>query len=349
MKIYKDLFNKIISPENLFSAWDEFKKGKRDRKDVMIFEHDLERNIFNLYDDLKSKRYKHGPYAGFYIHDPKLRHIHKATVRDRILHHAVYSVLNEIFEPMFISDSFSCRIGKGTHKGVDRMEEMLRKVSRNNTEICYGLKCDVQKFFNSVDHRILLSILEKRIRDNDTMWLLEQIVKSFESDRSVLFFPKGVPIGNLTSQLFANVYMGEFDRFIKHALKVEFYVRYTDDFIIVSRDKAYLEDLIAPIQGFLKEKLELNLHPDKVSIRKYRQGIDFLGYLAFPHYRLLRKKTKRRIERKIERGLMACNAGLITREELDQSFQSYLGVLSHANAHGLTEELKNKYWFWLSQ
>jgi hypothetical protein len=181
------------------------------------------------------------------------------------------------------------------------------------------------------------------------MWLLEEIMKSFESDQSMLFFPKGVPIGNLTSQLFANIYLGGFDHFIKHELKVEYYARYTDDFVIVSRDKAYLEGLIAPIQEFLKEKLDLDLHPDKVSIRKYRQGIDFLGYLIFPHYRLLRKKTKKRIERKMNRGLMACNAGLITRERLNQSFQSYLGVLSHANAHGLAEELKNKYWFWLSQ
>lgn len=178
--MYKKLFSKIADPENLFLAWDEFRRGKRNKPDVATFEFDLEQNIFSLYRDLKSGTYKHGPYKDFWIHDPKLRHIHKTIVRDRVLHHAVFQVLNPVFEPTFIATSFSCRIGKGTHNGVLAVENMLRKVSRNYTRPCYALKCDVRKFFDTVNHSILLSILAKRVKDTDTINLLREIIESYE-------------------------------------------------------------------------------------------------------------------------------------------------------------------------
>ena len=181
MKIYRDIFNEIISPENLFSAWDAFRSDKRNKRDVMEFEWSLEENIFNLHRELKNKTYKHGPYTGFYITDPKQRHIHKASVRDRILHHAVFSVLNPIFEPTFISTSFSCRVGYGSHKGVDALQKMLLGVSKNRKKACLALKCDIRKFFDSVDQRILLSILEKRIKDENALWLLKSIVGSYNA------------------------------------------------------------------------------------------------------------------------------------------------------------------------
>jgi retron-type reverse transcriptase len=179
--VYKNIFNKLISPENLFLAWDQFKSGKRSKNDVMGFEMDLEQNIFSLAKDLKDKTYVHGAYTGFFISDPKLRHIHKATVRDRVLHHAVFNSLNPIFEPTFINDSFSCRVGKGTHKGVSAVANMLRKVSKNNTRNCYALKCDIRKFFDSVDHEILKSILAKRIKDPGITWLVDRLVDSYNS------------------------------------------------------------------------------------------------------------------------------------------------------------------------
>jgi RNA-directed DNA polymerase len=156
MKTYKRIFESMTSPEHLFGAWDQFKQEKRSKPDVMEFEKNLEQNIFQLHRDLRNKTYKHGPYTAFYISDPKLRHIHKATVRDRVLHHAIFQALNPMFEPGFIADSFSCRVGKGTHKGVERLSEMLRAVSRNGTRPCYALKCDIRKFFDSIDHEILL-------------------------------------------------------------------------------------------------------------------------------------------------------------------------------------------------
>lgn len=181
MKIYRDLFGEIISPENLFAAWQTFKADKRNKADVAEFERHLESNIFQLHRDLKNKTYRHGPYCGFYIHDPKQRHIHKATVRDRILHHAVFSVINPVFEETFIPTSFSCRVGFGTHKGMEVLGRMVRAVGRNGTQPSFVLKCDVKKFFDNVDHGILVSILGKRIKDEKAMWLLGSIIESYEA------------------------------------------------------------------------------------------------------------------------------------------------------------------------
>lgn len=159
----------------------------------------------------------------------------------------------------------------------------------------------------------------------------------------------GIPIGNLTSQLFANVYMNEFDQFVKHKLKVKHYCRYTDDFVIVSDDRTYLNGLLPLIESFLENKLKLKLHPEKVSIRKYQQGADFLGYVVLPHHRLVRTKTKNRIFKKLKLRVLEFKTGLISEKTLFQSLNSYLGVFSHANCHGLEQEIKNKFWFWLKE
>lgn len=344
MKSHKRIFERMISAEHLFSAWDRFKQEKRSKKDVMEFEQSLESNIFQLHRDLRCKTYKHGLYTGFYISDPKLRHIHKATVRDRVLHHAIFSMLNPIFEPGFIADSFSCRVGKGTHKGVERLAGMLRKESRNGTRECYALKCDVRKFFDSIDHEILLEILGERIKDADVMWLMREIVGSFSTGQRDLFHARGVPIGNLTSQMFANVYMNEFDQFVKHELRAKRYARYTDDFVIVGSDPEELAELIAPMEKFLQEKLRLGLHPDKVEIVKYRKGVDFLGYVQFPRHRLMRQRSKQRMLRKIKAAHGLYRSGKMSKEKMVATVQSYLGVLSHADGYRLGETLKNKYW-----
>ena len=345
MKVYRNLFSKIIQPETLFEAWREFRNGKGAKSDVLLFEKELEQNIFKLARSLRTNTYAHSGYVGFFISDPKRRHIHKATVRDRVLHHAIMTAINPVFEPTFIASSFSCRIGKGTHKGVEALRSMLLKESRNNTVPCYVLKCDIRKFFDSVDHTILLSIISKRIKDPETISLFENIIESYISDRSDLFHRSGVPIGNLTSQLFANIYMNEFDQFIKHTLKVKHYARYTDDFVIVSKNKEYLVGLIAPINAFLEERLGLDLHPGKVEIRSYAQGIDFLGYVLFPHHTLLRKRTKKRIFRRFEEKIECFRKKEITKEGVEASFRSYLGVLSHADAFILSTNLKNYFWF----
>lgn len=344
MKVYKNLFQQIISPENLFASWDEFRPNKRHKRDVQAFEFRLEQNIFQLHRDLATKQYRHQTYSGFYIRDPKVRHIHKASVRDRIVHHAVFRILNPIFDKTFIPTSFSCRIGKGVHKGVLTLERMIRAESRNFTRPCFVLKCDVQKFFDSVDHQILLSILHKKIKDTNTLWLLNEIIESFSADDR-----QGLPIGNLTSQLFANIYMNEFDQFVKNTMQLKRYIRYTDDFAVISADRLYLEKLIKPIQAFLKNKLRLGIHPKKISIRACHQGVDFLGYVALPHHRLMRPKTRVRIFRKLKARISQYRSGLINEQTLSQSLQSYLGVLSHADTYRLSQDLQNQYWFWLHE
>ncbi len=321
MKIYKDVFEKIVSPENLFNSWTNFKHDKRKNFDVQEFEINLEENIFKLHRDLKTGIYKHGGYKPFYVQDPKQRLIHKATVRDRVVHHAVFSVLNTIFESTFIANSFSCRIGKGTHKGVFSLERILRKASKNNTTNCFALKGDIKKFFDNVDHKKFLNILGKKIIDRKTIWLLKEIINSYSAS-----FGKGVPIGNLTSQIFANIYLNEFDQFVKNRLRVRYYLRYTDDFVIVGENKKYLEELIVQIDSFLKNRLKLSLHPNKVCIRKYSQGIDFLGYVVLPYYKVIRTKTKKRITKKLNK----------------ENLASYLGVLSHANSFRFKQFLLRK-------
>ena len=304
MKIFSNLYSLIVSQENLLYSWDRFKKGKRKKKDVGLFEYHLEQNLLSLHRELTDKIYRHKPYFGFYISDPKVRHIHKATVRDRVVHHALFKMLNPLFESTFIHDSFSCRLGKGNHVGMKRLETMTRKVSKNYTHPCYVLKCDIKKFFDSVDHEILLNLLTKRISCPDTVWLLREVIGSFSASES-LFEKRGLPIGNLTSQLFANVYMNEFDQFMKHELRVKHYARYTDDFVVVADSTDYLESLLPPMTDFLAANLKIEMHPAKTSIRTLRSGVDFLGYIIRPHYRLMRTKTKRRIYRKFKNKVRA--------------------------------------------
>jgi len=349
MKVHKCIFQRIATPENLFLAWEEFRKGKNSRKDVQEFEWKLEQNIFSLYRDLQSHQYKHGEYTAFSICDPKQRKIHKASVRDRVLHHAVFKILNPIFEPTFIAHSFSCREGKGTHKAVDALEGWLRKTSRNYTMQCFALKCDIQQFFASVDHAVLLSILAKVIKDDDTLWLLKEIIGSFHTPGYPENELKGIPIGNLTSQLFANIYMNELDQFMKQQLRVKQYIRYTDDFVIVDSDKSKLENLLPPVNKFLKEQLHLSLHPRKIILRKFGQGIDFLGYVILPHHRTLRTRTKRRMFRKLQNRVRSYKTNVGSESSVESSLQSYLGVLSHANTHRIRERLQNQYWFWMSE
>ena len=325
---YKD----IISLENILVAWREFLKGKKQRKDVLIFERNLMANIIDLHNDLKNKIYKHSTYKAFKINDPKPRDIHKASVRDRLLHHAIYRVLYPYFDTKFIHDSYSCRLGKGTHRALDRFKYFGGKVSKNHTQTCYVLKCDIRKFFASIDHNILKDILAKYIEDKETLWLLNQIIDSFQTKEKVpLSYAiayvdgRGLPLGNLTSQLLVNIYMNLFDQFVKRELKVKYYIRYADDFVIFSEDKEYLENTLKQMKEFLENNLKLQMHPDKVFIKTLSSGIDFLGWVNFPKHRVLRTATKKRMFRNLE--------GNGYKEE---SVQSYLGLLSHGNTKKLS-------------
>jgi RNA-directed DNA polymerase len=312
-------YHSIISVENLLEAWKEFIRDKRKRLDVQEFQRNLMSNIFSLHHDLKNKAYIHGGYEAFKVNDPKPRDIHKASVRDRLLHHAIYRVLYPYFDRKFVHDSYSCRVGKGTHKAIGRFRDFFQKVSKNNTRQCWVLKCDIRKFFASIDHTILKQILAKHISDGDTLGLLDSVIDSF---------PKGLPLGNLTSQLLVNIYMNEFDQFVKHTLKQKYYIRYADDFVFLSLRREELERVKNTIALFLTEKLRLELHPNKVFIKTYSSGVDFLGWIHFSSHRVLRTSTKRRMMKKVKLA------------EKDETVESYLGMLSHGNAYGLSKKVK---------
>jgi RNA-directed DNA polymerase len=323
-------FDEIISLDNLFLAWQEFSQGKRNKIDVQQFQLNIENNIFQLHYELKAKTYRHSNYLAFNVCDPKLRRIHKAIVKDRVLHHAIFRLLYPIFDRNFIFDSYSCRINKGTHKAVKRLEQFSRKQSGNYQNNIFALKCDIRKFFDSIDQEILLQLIKNKIQDDEAIWLINIIIKSFF---------RGLPLGNVTSQLFANIYLNEFDQFVKHNFKIKYYLRYCDDFIILSKEENYLKKLLIPINRFLQINLKLNLHPDKINLRKYSQGIDFLGYIVLPHYKALRTKTKRRIFKKIKARKEKLIEKIINDKKFNQSLQSYYGVLKHCNGYKIKMEV----------
>lgn len=291
----------------------------------MEFSRNLEDNLFSLYYELKNGKCQHGRYKSFFVFDPKKRHIHKAPVRDRVLHHAIVRVIEPIFDSRFIFDSYACRNEKGAHAALGRLQKFCWKLSQNNTKTVWVLKCDIKGFFNSIDHTIMKKLLAKQIHDKRAIDLLGMVIDSFEKEPG-----KGLPLGNLTSQLFSNIYLNELDQFIKMTLRTKYYVRYCDDFVVLDRDKDLLASYIDKISYFLKTNLKLELHPKKVSIKKYHQGADFLGFVCFPYHRILRTKTKRRMFRKLE-------------EEFNKdSFISYLGLVKHSRSRGVRWEMIKK-------
>lgn len=331
-----ELYDEITSPRNLFSAWSEFKKkGKINKKDVQIFSAELEENVFALHEELKMGTYQHGGYEKFVVRDPKRRVIHKAGVRDRLLHRAVFRILYPIFDKTFIFDSYASRESKGIHKAIKRFKYFARKISKNNTRTIYILKCDVKKFFDNIDHGILLRLLRTKIGDPKVLNLLENIIASFETKAG-----KGIPLGNLTSQLFSNVYLNCFDNYIKRKLRIKFYIRYADDFVVMLSDDEELFGLLPKTKDFMENKLSLFLHSDKVSVRKWRQGIDFLGFVSRPNYEILRAKTARRIFRNIEKRKKEFEKMTITEDKLRQTIQSYKGIFGHCK--GLKAKRKIK-------
>ena len=277
-------------------------------------------NIIALHRDLVSGTYHHGGYEHFKINDTKPRDIHKASVRYRLLHHALYRKLYPLFDTTFIFGSYSCRKWKGTYKALSQFRMYAARASGINAKTVWVLKCDIRKFFASIDQKILIHIIRNSITDDRIIMLIANIVGSFNSGTE----GKGLPLGNLTSQLLVNIYMNEFDQFVKHRLKVKHYIRYADDFIVLSHDRTYLLETLPYMKVFLRDQLKLSLHPNKVSISTLASGIDFLGWVHFPDHRVLRTATKRRMFRRIEE-----------MNGKEETVASYRGMLSHGNTHKL--------------
>ncbi len=214
------------------------------------------------------------------------------------------------------------------HRAINRFREFARKASTNHTKTTWVLKCDIRKFFASVNQSMLNEILESYISDKGILWLLSEIIGSFSSTEKGI----GLPLGNLTSQLFVNIYMNEFDQFVKHKLKAKYYIRYADDFVIMSRDKAWLQTILIKISDFLHQRLALNLHPDKISIKTFASGVDFLGWVHFPDHRVLRTTTKRRMFKRLKMS-----------EGKLEVVSSYLGLISHGNSTKLKNQIEREY------
>lgn len=316
-------FEEMFSVENLLKAFFEFRKGKRNKGDVAFFTTSLFTNISSLHKDIMEERYRHGKYYNFKINDPKPRDIHKASVRDRIIHHTVTLSLRDYFEDFYIHDSYSCRKGKGTLRALNRFENFSRKISANYTQDGYVLKCDIKKCFTSIDHNLLKKILRRHILCRRTMMIIESIIDSFSTNGS----EKGLPLGNLTSQVFINIYMNELDQYVKRDLKIKYYIRYSDDFVFFSDNKTELKSLLPQIDKFLNEELRISLHPKKILIKSIYSGIDFLGWVHFPEYRILRTKTKRRMLKRLK------------RDKRTEVKSSYIGLMSQGDSYKLSKSI----------
>lgn len=345
MKTYNKTYEKICSRNNLALAFKKAKKGKTKKIYVIEFERDLEANLSLLQKELLDQTYFPNPLKSFIIRDPKTRKIHASAFVDRIVHHAIINILEPIFERVFIYDSYASRKNKGTHKAIERFKGFMRKVSRNGKLIKnalnknmiegYVFKADIKHYFEEVNHDILIKIIGSKIDDKKTIDLIDKILKNFDSE----VLGKGMPLGNLTSQFFANVYLNKLDYFIKYKLRVKYYIRYVDDFVILHKSKKRLEYLKRQIDEFLKKELELELHPQKSKVLALRNGITFLGYRIFYHYNLLNKKNINLIVKKLK----SFRENKISKEDFHNCLKGWEGYSKWANAYKLKKRLLGDY------
>lgn len=339
----KHLYEEICSFENLHAAYLEARKCKRYRRDVLEFTHNLEANLITIQNELIWKTYQVGRYREFYVYEPKKRLVMALPFRDRVVQWAIYRVMNPLLDKTYIGDSYACRTGYGAHRAMKRVQYWLCKMNRSS-EKTFVLKMDVSKYFYRVDHTVLISLLHRRIGDSDLLELLETIIccehtnfglslgdTGFTGDK---ISGIGMPIGNLTSQMFANLYLNELDRYCKQTLMVNRYVRYMDDVLILGTDKAGLRETWKSIEIFLDEILHLKLN-SKTCIRSINQGVEFCGFRIWPHKVRLKKKTALQMRRNLRGIRKRLQAGELDKERANASIQSYLGLVKHISGTGL--------------
>jgi retron-type reverse transcriptase len=352
----------------LFEAYQACRSSKRNTRNALAFEVDYESYLVNLCADINNGSYQPGKSIAFIVNKPVKREIFAADFRDRVVHHLVVSKLNPLFEKTFIYDSYACRVGKGTHLGIQRVDRFIRQCSQNYTTDCYVLKLDIKGFFMHINKAILFAklqaFIEQKYQASDKQLLLELcqkiifyeptqhcIIKSKRSawqglplDKSLFYSAPqcGLPIGNLTSQVFANFYMNSFDHFIKHDLGIRYYGRYVDDFILAHEDKDYLKALIPVIKDRLQKQLQLTLHPNKIYLQHYSKGVQFLGAVIKPHRIYIAKRTQGNFYDAIAKQntlVLAQKPGKEQQAAFLSSMNSYLGILKHYKTHKLRKRL----------
>lgn len=338
VKTYTNLYPKLCSYKNIERAFKKASKGKNSKFYVKMFRENLIENLLQIKRELESFSYQPEPLKKFTIRDPKTRTIRKSIFKDRIIHHAIVNILEPIYEPIFIADNFANRKGKGTLTAIQRFDIFQKRVSRNGKLIThavnnnmikgYVFKADIRKFFDSVDQEKLLEMLKRKIKDGRVIWLIKRIIKNFDNDI------KGMPLGNMTSQFFANVYLNDLDRFVKHRLKMKYYIRYVDDFVILHEDKKVLEDCKIKIEKYLMN-LKIELHPDKSKIYPLYRGVDFLGFKMFYHYKRVRKRNVNHFKRK----LIKLKEGYINlevpKQKIMESVEGWFAYIKWGNSYNL--------------
>jgi hypothetical protein len=339
MHQHRHLFERICAFENLIPAGKAALRGKRMRPPGSLFLAEFEKEIFALHEELWAGTYRHGGYTYFTIHEPKERLVAAAPFRDRVVHHAIVRVIEPIFDRRFIEDSFACRIGKGSHAAMRRAAEFARRWP-------YAMKCDVRKYFPSIDHEVLTGLLQRVIADERLMGLLRHILNSHADGRRQQWTPggdlfdvqvlkRGLPIGNLTSQFFANVYLNPLDHFVKHELRVKGYVRYMDDFLLFGDDRATLRQQGREVRDKLAE-LRLEIHPDKYRLVPTASGVDFAGYVALADGRVrVRSSSVRRFDRRYKKMLWNLRHRRTKAALVTQSVRAWVAHASHAQSNGL--------------
>lgn len=336
LKSYTNLYPQVYDFENLHLAYTKARKNKRYKPDVLSFSANLEENLIILQNELIWKTYRTSPYRQFYVYEPKQRLIMALPFRDRVIHHALCNVIAPIFEKSFIYDSYACLIGKGIHKASTRLTQFLRTARTKWGDSVYCLKLDVSKFFPTVNHHILASILKKKIQCPETLWLMDEILFSigYHDDPD----SRGLPIGNLTSQLWANVYLNELDLFAKEELRVRFYLRYMDDIVVLYPDKGGLWNIRRAIEEFLRDRLKLRLNI-KTSIFPTRQGIDFVGYRTWPDFKLIRKSSIKRAKRRFKNVAKLLDRNVISLDVVRSIVASWIGYCTHGDAFRIRHKM----------
>ena len=328
MKTYNLLWKEITSFKNLVLAYKKARKAKPYTNEILQFSMDLEKNLLSLQEELLTNTYIQSKYREFIVFDPKERKIKYLPFKERVVHHALVNVIEPIFDKRLISTTYACRKKKGTHKAL---KDIKKVVSNEFRFTGYCLKCDIKKYFPSINQDILKKLISIKITCKDTLNLIYNII---DSDYSGFEEHKGIPIGNLTSQLFSNIYLNELDQYVKQKLKVEYYYRYVDDFIILHDSKKELNNYKKKIKYFLKKELNLKIPKSKTSIFQIKDGVDFVGYKIFPKLVFLRKRNIKRFIKKLSFLVYEKNS-----VKIKSSVSSYLGHFKFANSHNILTKI----------
>lgn len=343
------MFQTICNFTHLLNAYRLARQDNRYKKQVCAFDLSLEENLFKLKWELETNRYQPSPYTYFIVTDPKLRHVAAPKFKDRVFHHALVSVIEPLFDKSFIDNAYACRKSKGTHFAMKRMKKFLqaaRSFHGDQTPI-YILQCDISKFFPSISWDILISLVQKQVKNPKVFDIINKIItthKVYDDNGHLNTLPKevisieqrkGLPIGNLTSQLFANVYLNPLDHFVKEMLKERWYGRYMDDFFVIHHDKNHLVQVKKEIQLYLQSSLKLTLHPKKSTINNTKDGVAFVGYRVFYDHVLIRASTLRRFQRRFNKRRKLVQKGLVNQKSLDLMKSSFSGHLNYADSHRL--------------